>query len=375
LIQGRPSDPLLPMADEGCENEFDPEMDVETFIWQYELDENAAAALRSSPEDVVKSVISQGPPTGTNPSALIMARLREVSAETTQDWDSFISVVDERAKELFCAQSEELQQTVMAEGPLFGSNPSAILMARIRKAGGTTRGGGSVAKVKAPTSLGVQRGGRQLQASTCAGFAKSSGQGLALQNLGLSLCKLNGDMWNFDVPAETLLATFKSALKARETAVATFNSVPKTRKAAVASVGKPPVAAVSAVSEECSAEWPEEEWPEEEWPVGNVSLEPVKKKARQAGGVSLVSKQQMSDGLLSEDDKEQRREAVLAEVVQMLTDAGGSMLLQDIGSKHLTDLRKGAVANLSKFLSSRPDMVTVVANDGDRCPTVSLATA
>lgn len=361
-----PAQPLLPMADE---YEFDAEIDVETFILEYELDENAAAALRSSPDDVVASVISQGPPSGNNPSALIMSRLRQVSADTAQDCDSFASMVDERAKELFYAQSEEIMQTVMAEGPLFGSNPSAILMARIRKAGGSMGAkakpqGGSLAKT---SGAGGLRGGRQSHVQASA--TSAAPQGLAMQNLGVSLCKLNSDMWNFDVPAEALAATFKSLIKARATAVATFKSAPKTREAAGARVRKPAVPAVSAVSEEwveeLTGEWPEEEWPEEEWPEGDVSLEPKKKKAKQAGGASHA------DAPLSEDDREQRREAVLAEVVRMLTDAGGSMLMQDIGSKELTDLRKGAVANLSKFLSSRPDVVTVT-NDGERCPTVSL---
>merc|ERR1712032_340196 len=108
-----------------------------------------------------------------------------------------------------------------------------------------------------------------------------------------------------------------------------------------------------------------DEWPEE--PAASaedMSFEPKRKKARKAGDASVTSHQQAMDVPLSEEDRERRREAVLAEVVQMLQGAGGSMPLQDVGSKHLTDLRKGAVGNLSKFLSSRSDMVTI-ENDGD----------
>lgn len=362
------------MAEEVWEEEFDYEMDAETFILQYELDEDAAAALRSSPEEVVQSVISQGPPTGENPSALVMGRLRQVSADSVQDFDTFISMVDQKAKEAFAAQSEELIQAVMEEGPLIGVNPSAILMARIRKAGGTLVPGRRVAKSNVNNGLakalggGVVRGGRQprAQATEASNFAVP--QNLALQGLGVSLCKLNSDMWNFDVPGAMLIATFKNVLKTREGAVA---GVRKTHVAAVP-------AAVAAVRDSHMAVLPtvSEEWPE--WPEASAedtSSEPKKKKARQAGHAAVTSHQQAMDVSLSEEDREQRREAVLAEVVQMLQDAGGSMRLQDIGSKHLTDLRKGAVANLSKFLSSRPDMVTLSNEDngGKLGPTVSLA--
>jgi len=333
------------MAEEAWEEEFDPDMDAETFILQYELDDDAAAALRSSPEEAVRSVISQGPPSGHNNSALIMSRLRQVNEGTDQDWDTFISMVDDKAKEVFLAQSEEVMQAVMEQGPLVGTNPSAILMGRIRKAGGTRQGSCSrVAKrshlptVSATAAgQGVVRGGRQPQVS-------------ALQGLGQSLCKLSSDMWNFDVPAVTLVATFKHVLK--------------TREAAIAAAPMRTVAAALPVSDE----WPE--WPEAS--AEDVSSEPRKKKARQSGSVAATGYQQAMDIRISDDDREQRREAVLAEVVRMVQEAGGSMPLQDIGSPRLTELRKGAVANFSKFLSSRPDMLKVSNEGNGKSPTVSL---
>mmetsp|Transcript_93791 Transcript_93791/g.186024 ORF Transcript_93791/g.186024 Transcript_93791/m.186024 type:complete len:244 (+) Transcript_93791:71-802(+) len=236
------------MAGEAWEDEFDPEMDAETFILQYELDDRAAASLRSSPEEVVRGVISEGPPTGENPSAQIMARVRQMSEDTAQDWDTFISVVDDRAKEVFAAQSQELIQAVMEEGPLNGSNPSAILMARIRKAGGTQNSGRRVAKSKVPNGSAqtVVRGGRQPHVK--AGQASSSSESQSgLHGLGLALCKLNNDMWNFDVPAATVIATFKNVLKKREATVAAAQATPAQ-----------------------SGEWPE--WAEDE---------PRKKKAKQ----------------------------------------------------------------------------------------------
>lgn len=57
----------------------------------------------------------------------------------------------------------------------------------------------------------------------------------------------------------------------------------------------------------------------------------------------------------------------------MLEEAGGTMPLQNLGSKELTDLRKGAVGNLGKFLSSRPEAVTVEASGPNNMMMVSLA--
>merc|ERR1712129_67669 len=238
-------------------------------------------------------------------------------------------------------------------GPLFGSNPSAILMARIRKAGGTLGSGRRVAKSTMPTVLtnassqGVVRGGRQPHAQARVASNSAGPQGSALQGLGLSLCKLNSDMWNFDVPGATLVAAFKDVVK--------------TREAAVAAPQMTTVAAVPIVSDE---------WPE--WSTASaedISSEPKKKKTKQEGSAAATGHQQVMDIQFSSDDRDQRREAVLAEVVRMVQEAGGSMPLQDIGSPQLTELHKGAVANLSKFLSSRQDMV-MVSNDGDgRSPT------
>merc|ERR1712129_534365 len=160
-------------------------------------------------------------------------------------------------------------------GPLFGSNPSAILMARIRKAGGTLGSGRRVAKSTMPTVLtnassqGVVRGGRQPHAQARVASNSAGPQGSALQGLGLSLCKLNSDMWNFDVPGATLVAAFKDVLK--------------TREAAVAAAQRTTVPAVPTVSDE---------WPE--WPAASaedISPEPKKKKTKQAGSAAATGHQ------------------------------------------------------------------------------------
>merc|ERR1740123_1664429 len=135
------------MADAG-EEEYNwwDEMDTETFIEQWNLDERAAAALRASSEEAVRSIISQGPILGDNPSAIVISRLRQVGGDSEQDWDTFVSMIDAKAKDTFSAQSEEVIQAVMAEGPLVGSNPSAILIGRIRKAKDAMGTGGRTAK-------------------------------------------------------------------------------------------------------------------------------------------------------------------------------------------------------------------------------------
>merc|ERR1712150_238339 len=104
-------------------------------------------------------------------------------------------------------------------------------------------------------------------------------------------------------------------------------------------------AAVTAVVE---ADWPEQDLPEDD---SAKQVEPPKKKAKLAAGAAGVAMPQARE--LPEDMRAQRQEEVLQEVLRLLQEAGGTMPLQNLGSKELTDLRKGAVANLGKFLSSR----------------------
>merc|ERR1712232_147794 len=75
-------------------------------------------------------------------------------------------------------------------------------------------------------------------------------------------------------------------------------------------------------------------------------------------------------------DVENRRNLVLDEVVRILQAHGGCLPLHKIGNKNLTNLRKGMVGPLRRFLESRPDLfiLTEQPSEGDgTSPLVSLA--
>merc|ERR1712007_153372 len=150
-------------------------------------------------------------------------------------------------------------------------------------------------------------------------------QGDALQSLAAVLCKLNSDVWNFDVPPKDVLATFKEALAARESALAT-----------VVGDNQP------------------------------TDFEPRRKKQRQLGGDQL------------QPPEDHRRELVLQEVVRILEANGGALSLHKIGTKSLSDLRKGVVGNLRSFLMSRPDVFAMTEQESEgngSSPLVSLVGA
>jgi len=348
--------------------EEEEEGDAESFIAEYELDEAAAHALRAQCSEVVKNVISQGPLVGNNPSAILMSRIRQATSCAATDWESFLEVVDESAREQFLALDRQVMDAVMEEGPLNGNNPSAILVGRIRKARQSLDANGSktvdaskratdadIASRRRASALGggpASRGAAQQQVvrrqaqqqAPQKRQVRESGQswpqGQALQHLASLLCHVNSAMWDLDVPHEDVVATVKEALKARK-------------------------AAVAAVAE---AEWPEEAWPEDD---SAKQVEPPKKKAKSTtsnGGGAMPQARE-----LPKDERELRQVEVLQEVLRLLQKAGGTMALQNLGSKELTDLRKGAVGNLGKFLSSCPEAVTMEASGPNKMMMVSLA--
>lgn len=340
------------------------EHDVESFIAEYEPDEDAANCLRTQSAEIVQSVLSEGPLMGTNPSAILMSRIRTALSAAATDWQSFLSVVDEQARELFMAQGQEVMDAVMEEGSLVGNNPSAILMGRIRKAKQALGAGGGKAGTSKTTDAGHAK--RRLAGAAGGGRAAAAGggrvagstnfvspgvvsqpkaqqkaqvrasdlswpQGEALQHLASQLCQTNSAFWDFDVSQEDLIVKFKEALKARRIAAKAVAEVP------------------------VQEEWPEE-WAEEQPADGAAEgAEPPTKKARRAAGDGAAAPPARD---LSKDQIELRREDVLKEVLRLLNDAGGSTPLQSLGSKELGELRKGAVGNLAKFLASRPEVTT-----------------
>jgi len=233
------------MGEEEVAEEEWAEVDVETFIAEHELDEGAAAALRGLSPEMLQAVLWQGAPTGTNPNKIMMARIRtakeEMQAEGETDVDTFLAEVDSRAKESFMAQTDAVQQAVMEEGFLSGSNPSAILMCRVRQARDalgvqTTRRGGKRAKASegstpaavakpakaaVPAPKGpVRQSPKAAGPSWAGGGAEDAGSwplpAGATQNLATLLCQVNSAVWNFELPREDLVALFKEVLKERK---------------------------------------------------------------------------------------------------------------------------------------------------------------
>lgn len=353
---------------EDTEWDWAEEGDAESFIAEYELDEAAANALRTQSADVVQNVLSQGPLLGNNPSAILMSRIRQASSHAATDWESFLEVVDDSAREQFMAQEKQVMDAIMEEGPLTGNNPSAILVGRIRKVKQSLGKAAGGSKKATDAAMAARRRAGELGGGGAGGSSKSSSQGVAkqqkvrqqalqeaqkvqandsgqswpqgdaLQNLASLLCQLNSAMWNLDAPHEDVVAIVKEALKARKAAVAVV----------------------------LEAEWPEE-WLAAD-PAGQV--EPPKKRARPAASAGGADPPQVRE--LPTEEREQRQELVLQEVLRLLQEAGGAVALQDLGSTELTSLRKGAVGNLRKFLSSRPDAVTVDPSDPSGLITVSL---
>eukprot|EP00408_Alexandrium_pacificum_P029888 CAMPEP_0171277852 /NCGR_PEP_ID=MMETSP0790-20130122/64568_1 /TAXON_ID=2925 /ORGANISM="Alexandrium catenella, Strain OF101" /LENGTH=306 /DNA_ID=CAMNT_0011746993 /DNA_START=22 /DNA_END=940 /DNA_ORIENTATION=- len=306
------------MAEE-AEWDWAEQGDAESFIAEYEPDETAANALRSQSSEVVLNVLSQGPLVGSNPSAILMSRIREACACAATDVDSFLEVVDDSARGQFMAQDQQVMDAIMEEGPLTGNNPSAILVMRIRKArqslglgkagngskkstdatmaarrrAGELGGGGAGGPAKsssrgaAPQRKAQQKAPQQAQQKVQAQDSGSSWpQGDALQNLASLLCQVNSAMWDFDVPHEEVVAKAKEALKARRAAVTAVVDgewpedvtwdfdVP--HEDVVAKVKEALKARKAAVTAVVDAEWPEE------WAADDSAgqAEPPRKRAR-----------------------------------------------------------------------------------------------
>jgi hypothetical protein len=313
----------MAQTDEWAEEWGGETMDLESFITEHGLDQEAATMLRAQSEDVVWNVISQGPPTGANPSAIVTSRIKEAS-DGPADMESFLAVVDDMARQSFMSLDDVAMQTVMEEGYLTGENPSAILMSRVKKVkqalglAGKKRkastGGGALA-AQLPKILPI--------ASKASQGVVSQAPGMALQALGSSLCELNAAVWSFDVSPTTLMDMFKRVLETRQAATAATGDGERPKKRRATTIADPPV---------------------EQWPG------------------------QRADG--AEGDAATQKQAVLDEVVRVLTEAGGTMPLHKIGSKSLSELRKGVVGNLAKFLQSHTEVVTFTSDEAG--PMVSL---
>jgi len=122
-----------------------PAEELRNFIKENGLDSHAEEALRKQTDEVIQAILSEGPLRGRNPSALLVARIRQITSTirqeekyyTQNEIDAFAeeSGLDGKAHEVLSAQSDDLIRRIIDEGPLRGRNPSALLMARIRQLG------------------------------------------------------------------------------------------------------------------------------------------------------------------------------------------------------------------------------------------------
>lgn len=142
--------------------------DVHSFASENGVDSKCMDALLSATPECQEYVISRGPASGRNPSAMIMGRIKkwedehegaaQVSNHQASSYDEadegglvqqvedFIveSLVDEKCADTLRQQTYEVQAAVLNQGPVEGRNPSAMVMGRIATAArvGVAGGGG-----------------------------------------------------------------------------------------------------------------------------------------------------------------------------------------------------------------------------------------
>merc|ERR1712217_299363 len=124
------------------------ESEVDVFCSQNGVDPSAIRQLKEQPLDVQEKVIAEGFLTGTNKSAVLMSRVRRINGTTIAPASAprcrqavaaggsaladqvtlFASEnqLDTGAINLLREQSEYVQRMVLEEGPIMGTNRSAI---------------------------------------------------------------------------------------------------------------------------------------------------------------------------------------------------------------------------------------------------------
>jgi len=130
----------VPGVSAGEAPSFDPGTPEAAFVQQNAFDSGALAAFKALREDIRRQVMAEGPVTGNNPSAMLVARIKKVESSLNAVPNNAVSVfcqenrLDLSAEHALRALTPEVASRVMSEGPLLGSNPSAVLMSRIHKA-------------------------------------------------------------------------------------------------------------------------------------------------------------------------------------------------------------------------------------------------
>ena len=138
-------------------------LDMAAFLARNPVDSAAAAELRALPPALAQLVTGRGNLEGTNLSAMLTKRIREVGRAAPagmalpgiampmpgapgglQETEAFIrqNLLDESAASALRSLPAHLQAAVVGRGPLGGKNPSAMIMGRIRDAQRGSGGGG-----------------------------------------------------------------------------------------------------------------------------------------------------------------------------------------------------------------------------------------
>jgi len=173
--------------------------DMERFIRDNQLDDYAEQALRDQKPGVLATVLAEGPITGESKSKILMGRIRRAqqlsrsgpgSTNSSGNFgmqggmmpygmpnvDLFIAdnQLDHLASREFLALTPQQQMVVISEGNITGSNKSAVMMGRIRRAQ-QGQGGGAT---NMPMTMGIPGDAsmQQMQMVPMYGYSMMPGQ-------------------------------------------------------------------------------------------------------------------------------------------------------------------------------------------------------
>lgn len=116
---------------------------VEQFLQETRADQRASGALRALPAELQRKVVAEGPVSGTNPSAVLMARVRKVEVQA-QDKGAAAGTAPGAAADVAPAVQPMAGQTAPGAQPQMA--PQAAFAARPPPPGGLPPGGGAVSK-------------------------------------------------------------------------------------------------------------------------------------------------------------------------------------------------------------------------------------
>lgn len=128
--------------------------EMEDYLAAQGVDQKASDALRAQSQDVIRQILDEGVMAGRNPSALLMARIRQLNSDSGggggEDWDhapwrhkdsveleAYVKEagLDVAAAEALYAASDEVKRRIMEEDVAKCRNPSAMVMKLVKTGG------------------------------------------------------------------------------------------------------------------------------------------------------------------------------------------------------------------------------------------------